>query len=302
MLGIVNYNFLADGNALDPISINVSNITYLQIKNGIYNHVNLTQDVSSSMSIDIPTTWTSSTLLDCNFDENISGGSLDNITEDVTSIKIKRRKVGEYNWITIKEVPINSVEDFTFAFNDTLVASGFNYEYAYVPVVGNTEGAYGVSQISTNFRGVFVCDTTTAYRFYTGVEYGNTTTVQKIGTFEPFGRKYPIVVSNGNTQYDTGYFKGNVLPNTFYQDNIIDRQDIVTERNAIINFLTNKKPKILKDHNGNCWLICIIDKPSTAYDNNYGMGMVSVQANWVEIGDSNNSSDLFAANLIPTEE
>lgn len=302
MLGIVNYNFLADGNALDPISVNVSDITYFQIKNGIFGHVNLTQDTSSPMSIDIPTTWTSSTLLDCNFDENISGGSLDNITEDVTSIKIKRRKVGEYNWITIKEIPINTVKDFTFAFNDTLVASGFNYEYAYVPVVGNTEGAYSVSQINTNFRGVFVCDTSTAYRFYTGVEYGNTTTVQKVGTFEPFGRKYPIVVSNGNTQYDTGYFKGNILPNAFYQNNTINRQEIVTERNAIINFLTNKKPKILKDHNGNCWLVCIIDKPTTAYDNNYGMGMVSVQANWVEIGDSNNSSDLFAANLIPTEE
>lgn len=302
MLAILGYNFLADSNALDPISVNVINVTNLQIQNGIYAHINLTQDVTSPMDTNIPTDWTSLTLLDCNFDNNISGGSLDNITKDISSIKIKRRKLGEYNWITIKEIPINSVEDYTFAFNDALTASGFDYEYAYVPVIGNTEGAYGINQITTNFRGVFICDTSTAYRFYTGVEYGTTSTIQKIGVFEPFGRQYPVVVSNGNTKYDSGSFSGYVLPPSFYQDNIIDRKEIVIERNAIINFLSNKKPKILKDFNGNCWLICVIGDPNTNYDNNYGMGVVKTEAKWVEIGDYNNASDLFNANLIPTEE
>lgn len=302
MLGLIGYNFLADGNTLDPISINANNMTNLKIKNGIFNHINLTQDVTSPMSTIIPVTWTAMTLLDCNFDENISGGSLDNITQNVTSIKIKRRIKGEYKWITIKEIPINSVEDFTFAFNDTLSASGMIYEYAYVPIIGNIEGAYGINEIETNFKGVFICDINTAYRFYTGVEYGTTSSVQKVGTFEPFGKKYPVIVSNGNTQYDEGSFSGDIFPLNFYQTNEIDRVQIVKERNTIINFLNNKKPKILKDHNGNCWLICIIGKPSTNYNNNYGMGTIKVGAEWVEIGDYNNSSDLFNANLIPTEE
>ena len=302
MLEIIGYNFLADVNTLDPISVNISNITNLKMEQGIFDHVDLTQDVTSAMSTIIPTDWNSLTLLDCNFDNNISGGSLDNLTKDITSIKIKRRKVGEYNWITIKEIPINSVEDYTFAFNDALTASGFDYEYAYVPLIGNMEGAYGINHIFTNFRGVFVCDTSTAYRFYTGVEYGTTSTVQKVGVFEPFGKQYPIIVSNGNTKYDTGSFSGYVLPQSFYQTNIIDRKEVVSARNTIINFLTNKKPKILKDHNGNCWLICIIGEPNTNYENNYGMGLVKAEAKWVEIGDYNSASDLFNANLIPTED
>ena len=302
MLGIIGYNFLADVNALDPISVNVNNITELQIQNGIFDHVNLTQDVTSPIDTTIPTDWTSLTLLDCNFDHNISGGSLDNITKDITSIKIKRRKVGEYNWITIKEIEINDVEDYTFAFNDALTVSGYDYEYAYVPVIGNTEGAYGINQITTNFRGVFICDTSTAYRFYTGVEYDATSTVQKVGIFEPFGRQYPVIVSNGNTKYDSGSFSGYIFPQSFYQTNIIDRKEIVATRNTIMNFLTNKKPKILKDHNGNCWLVCIVGQPSTSYDNNYGMGVVKADASWVEIGDYNNASDLYNANLIPTED
>lgn len=302
MLGIIGYNFLSDVNALDPISVNIDNITNLRVSQGIFNHVNLTQDVETPMSTTIPTDWSSLTLLDCNFDHNISGGSLDNITKDITSIKIKRRKVGEYKWITIKEIIINSVEDYTFAFNDALTASGFDYEYAYVPVIGNTEGAYGINKITTNFRGVFICDTNTAYKFYTGVEYGVTSTVQKVGVFEPFGKQYPVVVSNGNTKYDSGSFSGYVLPSSFYESNIIDRKEIVQTRNNIINFLTNKKPKILKDHNGNCWLICVIGEPNTNYDNNYGMGVVKTEAKWVEIGNYNNSSDLYNANLIPTED
>ena len=302
MLGIVGYNFLSDINTLDPISININNLVSLKIQNGLYNHVNLTSDVISPISFDIPTDWTSSTLLDCNFDNNISGGSLNNITQDVTAIKIKRRKMGDYNWITIKEIQINSVDDFTFAFNDTLSASGFIYEYAYVPIIGNTEGAYSINQIETNFRGVFVCDLDTAYRFYSGVEYGATTSVQKVGTFEPFGRKYPIVVFNGSTQYDQGSFSGNILPDSFYETKEINRVEIVKKRNSVIKFLNNKKPKILKDHNGNCWLICIIGEPNTNYDNSYGMGMVKVDANWIEIGDYNNATDLFKSNLIPVEE
>lgn len=302
MLGIVGYNFLADVNSLDPISINIDNITNLKLQNGIFNHINLTQDTTSPLSTIIPTDWTSLTLLDCNFNHNISGGSLDNITKDITSIKIKRRKVGEYDWVTIKVIDINSLEDYSFAFADTLVASNYEYEYAYVPVIGNMEGAYGLNQIFTNFKGVFVCDLNTAYKFYTGVEYGVTSTVQKVGVFEPFGRKYPIIVSNGKSQYDSGSFSGYILPQSFYQDNIIDRKQIVTERNAIINFLSNKKPKILKDFNGNCWLICIIGDPSTSYDNKYGMGVVKTEAKWVEIGNYNNPLDLFNASLIPTED
>ena len=56
MLGLIGYNFLADENTLDPISINANNMANLKIKNGIFNHINLTQDVTSPMSTIIPVT------------------------------------------------------------------------------------------------------------------------------------------------------------------------------------------------------------------------------------------------------
>ena len=69
-----------------------------------------------------------------------------------------------------------------------------------------------------------------------------------------------------------------------------------------LNFLTNKKPKLIKDWNGNAWLCYITGNPSVTYDNNYGMGVTTVDTAWTEIGDPTNKSDLYAAGMIPTEE
>ena len=38
------------------------------------------------------------------------------------------------------------------------------------------------------------------------------------------------------------------------------------------------------------------------YDNNYGMGVTTVDTAWTEIGNPTNKSDLYAAGMIPTEE
>mgnify|MGYP001773459211 CR=1 FL=1 len=66
-------------------------------------------------------------------------------------------------------------------------------------------------------------------------------------------------------------------------------------------FLTNKKPKVLKDDNGREWLCVITTPPTISYDNNYGRGAITVDAGWTEIGDANSEDDLQNAGLIPKE-
>lgn len=298
----MNYNFLLDGNAVDPFMTDMPNINKVKIQNGIYDHFNVTSDVESEYSTDVPTDWTQYTIMDCDFANNVNAGSLENITANVTSIRIKRREINSYDWITVKEVPVSSPEDFMFAFADYLAANNTEYEYAFVPVTNTVEGDYAVASVRSKFNGVFLCDESTAYKFMFGVEYGTTTTMQKVGTFEPFGRKYPIVVANSIDSYDSGSINGNVFPPQYYNDRVIDRQAIVRERDLLKKFLTNKRAKILKDPNGNYWLVCITGSPTTNYDNSYGMGVIKMGASWVEIGDANNAEDLYHAGLIPTAE
>ena len=240
--------------------------------------------------------------MDCNFNENIGAGNLGEITKNITSIRIKRREKGTFDWITIKEIQINKIEDFSFIFTDNIASNYTQYEYAYVPVIQQTEGAYTVDEIYSRFNGVFLCDLDTIYKFYADIEYGATNRVQKIGTYEPFGRKYPVMISNGLLDYDQGTVSALILPKNFTETNVIDRQAVIKERNALFKWLTNKKPKMLKDWNGGEWIVCIVGNPQTDYESNYGMGIQRMTADWTQTGDPKEKADLYANGLIPRED
>lgn len=302
---LLGYNFLADSNALDPNAVNVSKITKVQLQNGIYNHFNITNDVTSPYSTVIPTDWTEFTLMDCDFNGNVNAGSLADIASGIKAIKIKRRRINDFNWVTIEERQINSISDLSFVTSDNLAASLTEYQYAYVPVDENgVERNYVTSEIFSKFDGIFICDADSAYRFLGGISYGNTSHIQKVGVFEPFGRKFPVYVANGMTNYETGSFQGTALPPEYYMDRErkIDRKAIVDYSDNVMAFLTNRKAKILKDMNGRCWLVFITGQPNKVYDNNYGMGIVDISAEWAQIGDANNSEDLYNAGLVPLRE
>ena len=192
--------------------------------------------------------------------------------------------------------------NLSFSINDNLAQNGIEYEYAFVPVFQGIEGNYITNTIKSKFNGVFICDAESIYKFYTNVSYGTNERVQQIRIFEPFGRKYPVVVSNALLNYETGSFKGDILNNDFLETRKINAKEIVEKRKQIIDFLTNKKAKILKDWNGNFWLIFITDNIQTSYANNSGMSIVNVDAEWTEIGDANSGSDLYLNGILKEEQ
>ena len=293
MIGLIGYNFCADGNALDPTPTDVNNITYTRVQNGIFDHFNVSRDTSFDYSSIVPTDWDVNTLMNADFAGNTSAGNVAQVASGVTSVRVKRRIKGTFDWITIREIPVNTPEDMSFVITDNLNAYNTEYEYAFVPVVGGIEGNYITNTISTKFDGVFICDLDTIYKFYAGVEYGTNERVQKIGVFEPYGRKYPVVVSNGLINYETGSVTGTVLADDYLKTKAMNRIAMVKEQKALKDFLTNKKAKILKDWNGNNYLMLVTGNISTSYENNYGMGIADVSFDWTEIGDSNNQADLY---------
>lgn len=302
MIGLLGYNFCADANAIDPMPTAVNKITSTKLQGGVFAHINATSDVTSEYSTVLPTEWDFNTIMDCNFNDNVGAGNMGEITKNITSIRIKRREKGTFNWITIKEIQITSIDDFSFIFTDNLASNFTQYEYAYVPVLNQIEGNYTVEEVYSKFNGVFLCDVNTIYKFYADIEYGSTDSIQKIGTYEPFGRKYPVMVSNGLLGYDTGTVSALILPKNFSESNRIDRQAVTKERNALFKWLTNKTPKMLKDWNGGEWLCIITGNPQTDYESNYGMGIQRMTAEWVQTGDPKEKADLYANGLIPRED
>ena len=301
MIGLVGYNFCADGNALDPMPTNINDITFTKVQNGIFDHFNVSRDTSFDYSSIIPTDWDVNTLMNASFAGNASAGNVAQVASGVTSVRVKRRIKGTFNWITIREIPVTKPEDLSFVITDNLNAYNVEYEYAYVPMMEDVEGNYIVESILSKFEGVFICDIDTVFKFYAGVEYDSNDAIQQVGVFQPYNRKYPIIVSNSIMQYQTGGVGGWVLPEDYEDTHVFDRSKIVKEKEALLNFLMNKKPKILKDMNGNNWLVYFADNPSVVYDNNYGQGMLKVSAKWTEVGDPNDKNDLYENGLIPTK-
>lgn len=301
MIGYLGYNFCSDGNAFDPLPTDIGNITKTKLQNGILDCFNINRNVTFDYTTVIPTGWDADTIMNVTFKGNVQGGSISQIASGVTSVRIKRRIKGKFDWITIREIPISKPEDLSFIVTDNLNAYNVEYEYAFVPMVGDVEGSYIIESILSKFSGVFICDANMAFKFMAGIEYNGNTVNQQIGVFQPYNRKFPIIVSNSIMQYKTGSIGGWVLPESYEDNHNLDRIEITKEKEILLKFLTNKKPKIIKDTNGNNWLVYFTGNPTLTYDNNYGQGMVKINAEWTEVGDPEDKDDLYENGLIPTK-
>ena len=301
MIGLIGYNFCSDSNALDPTPTDVNNLTYARVQNGIFDHFNVSRDTSFNYDSIIPTDWDVNTVMDADFAGNIFAGNVAQMASSVTSIRVKRRIKGSFDWVTIREIPVSKPEDLSFVITDNLNAYNVEYEYAFVPMMEDVEGSYIIESILSKFEGVFICDIDTVFKFYGGVEYNGNDAVQQVGVFQPYNRKYPVIVSNSIVQYQTGNIGGWVLPEDYEDTHVFDRVKSVKEKEVLLNFLMNKKPKIIKDMNGNNWLVYFTGNPSIVYDNNYGQGMLKVSATWTEVGDPNSKDDLYENGLILTK-
>ena len=293
MFQFIGLSAFSGPNCLDSAPSQVSNITSTQISDAIFDHLNVTSDTSLDFNTTIPIQWDYDTIIDADFNGNISAGNVDFLIKQISAVKIKRRITGTFDWITLTTIPINTVDDLTFLFVDRLNVYGTQYDYALVPILEDVEGNYIINTILSKFNGVFIGDANTTYKFMYDVNYGTNARNQQVGTFTPLGRQYPIIVANGLLSYESGTVSGTILNDDYMDTRTIDPVAIVEKKTLIKDFLTNRKAKILKDWNGNAWLCIIVDNPQVSYKNGFGMAVPQVQFNWTQIGDVNSQQDLY---------
>lgn len=227
----------------------------------------------------------------------------------ITNLLVKRQDVDDVGggWLTLYSQPISQASDMDFTFIDFLNQYGKTYKYALVPLLTQTqsgvevevEGGYTVSnEVQSVFDGVFIADSTGSQKCKANVGYGNVDMNQVVGSITPIGAKYPIIITNSHNQYHNGSISGTIVPDDYYFNGNLSRIDMVNKRNELEQFLTNKRVKVIKDWNGNIWLVMIAGNVSCTFNNNYGMGIVSFSTNWTEVGDPTNQQDLQATGLI----
>jgi hypothetical protein len=290
---LMNYNFMTDDSVIDPAPARVPVINGVQLSNAIFDHLNILNSGTEEYSTEIPLEWTNDTIINANFNGNINAGNLDYSTEELAGVYIKRRVKGTFAWLTLYDIAMETAEDLSLTRYDLLNQHGVTYEYAFVPYLKDyTECAYIVKEVESSLDGVFVCSPTAIVKFYGGLSYGAASVANRTGVFEPLGTKYPIVVSNANTQYYKGSLQSTALSFTQLMDSTFNRVSNTDYLNALTNFLTDKTTKIIKDWNGNIWLVAVLDDASISYNNNVGMGLGDVGFSFVEIGSAKDQNAL----------
>lgn len=295
------------------------NFTGLNVGSSYYVTVNVTttQGMSASaqsntftVSIDTPTLGEATVVNNaCDGYISVTSNLSGEYDENITNILVKRQDVDDVSggWLTLYSQPISQASDMDFTFIDFLNQYGKTYKYALVPLLTQTqsgvevevEGGYTVSdEVQSVFDGVFIADSTGSQKCKANVGYGNVDMNQVVGSITPIGAKYPIIVTNSQNQYHNGSISGTIVPDDYYFNGNLSRIDMVKKRNELEQFLTNKRVKVIKDWNGNIWLVMIVGNVSCTFNNNYGMGIVSFSTNWTEVGDPANQQDLQATGLI----
>lgn len=212
-------------------------------------------------------------------------------------VKILRQEYPTYplkQYTCVYKKKINSLSNLTFYFDDYTVADNTQYWYYLVVETqdGNFEAGAVMSNITTRLGGIWLCDRTKGFKLNIAPTFGETTSNIFTGVNSTFGQKYPVITANGSLNYQTGSLS--FMP---YNGDTSDRANITQQRNDFVYFVTHNRNKILRDWNGNYWLISITGSPSTAYAPNYGMGLVTISCSWTEIGNPLDPEDMKKAGL-----
>lgn len=187
----------------------------------------------------------------------------------------------------IKLMTISSNKNFTMI--DPYNQANVNYQYILYPydINGNIMEPI-TTQVFSCFKNAFICDTYTSFMLVNGLSYSTYNTKNITGLYEPYGANYPTVVTNSSLKYNSGEIKVTSLSrsttlNTYNSQ--VSYYDEVRNRIELNTFLTNKRPKILKDTLGNIWVVFITNDISNAFNASMFNAISDTTYSWVEISD-----------------
>lgn len=287
---LLGYSLYEGADSLTPLPPKQLNGTNVKLENGAFDELAFSTNIVR-FGQPIVNTWESDTILHAKFDNNLRGGNLAYRADTVSMVRVKRREQGEsMGWVTIKEVPITKIEDFTFTYIDKYARARTNYEYAVVPVINNIEMEYTIGTVYSVFDGIIICDKENSFQTIADESIPSITKRNPSSTAETLDGKYPYVFFNGNTNYETGSVQG-LFVEIDWDRKVFKTASSFKYRDRLMAFLTNHKPKILKCFDGRIWMIDVTSDPTATVQNHPDQILTSF--NFTEIGDVNSTSDMY---------
>lgn len=260
---IIDYNFFGvdfHGNIFDT-AIPTAEIDELKMGAGIWDEVFVSIDTKIDSKEEKPKTWQLKTIMDAKFEKNLEAGSLGADGHVVTKIQQYRRNInGDGKWVLIGVFDYD--EDYNvYSFLDRLVENEAVYEYAIVPVAGNILGDITVAEpIKVKYDGLFISDLQNNYKIEFDKNVDSISHNRNFAKFDVLNGRFPIPVF-GNQNYRTGSMSFLPLTQQQIESNgmKIDARSEKTLQKNIVNFLTAKSAKVIRDSTGENMIVAVHD-------------------------------------------
>lgn len=275
------------------------NFTKVEVSNSIFTHATIYD--KAIVGTTIPTEWNDDMVFNCDFKTLYAGDPIAYKVENVQYIVIKRQELvnGVQKWITLIKKLVTKPEDLIFEFTDYLNKNGSTYQYAIFEIdKQGIEGEYYTSNyVNSCFEKVIVASGNEGYDLTGGTVYNSYSRNQEVGYYTTFGRKYPIGVSNALVDYDSMTIEGYLIKDN--KSEHINRIEQTKYEKDFKNFIVNKKPKIVKDYNGNLWVVLVSGEVSFQPIQEIGNTFPLISFSWVEIAAPDNEGELVNCGLLP---
>ncbi len=286
-----------------PTAIN--DINWLQAGGVYYDDIFITRNITYTPTTDIPQEWDKDTIFHAKFNGNLSAGNVDFGYKDVEGsyILIKRKRTDDFKWITITANMINYIEDTYLDFIDYTCAPGVEYEYALVPIIDGSEYRYYRARIAPETERLVVVDYSALWATIVTNGFCDSQRNTAPGVVDTMNNKYPTIIHNGMANYDTvtvtaGWFPGDDDCNLMIGEEY-DRW-VSKYAKQFMDFLTNRKVKMLKNVDGRMWLCYVTTLPSNSARDVYWDREITFGV--TEIGDVEGEKELYDAGFIDADE
>ena len=296
-LFLISYGIFAhDDYGMFMTNNGINTPTNIELSNSIVDEVHIKQDVDLDYTTD-KDAWLPSTVGIAKFQDDLHYGNFSLAGLEITHLKFKKRKSNTNKWITFKVIPFDK-NVTTYEVIDRLIEADEEYVYGVSPATATIEGDIKQITITAEFDGMYISDKDNYYRLIYNYELGDILHNAPSAIIETLDNPLPTIM------YSASNFKQGSIRCMLISDNTvnaygaIDKKTEKALRNQIMSFLTNKKPKLLKDSSGNFIGVQIIGTPTLSPHNELGQQIYDLSFEFIETVDLSDENMLKYSGII----
>jgi hypothetical protein len=250
----------------------IENINYIQLKNAIIDEVFISKNVNTVNLTSDKNIWDINTILLAKFLNNLEAGNVGLGGLTIDKFKIRRRDITTLNKKELAIINTTLTQDLYYL--DKTGKSQITYEYEVSPMSGDIEGEPFSTTIKCNIDYWWISDDIDIFPLFANLEVSDINTNIQRYSYDTFN-KYPII-SYGEQKYQSGTITTMLLD--------VNLQSSKNYRDKFDTFINNQKQKILRNPNGDIWIIDTHTSRRQMYTN-LVEDISNYSFEWVEVDD-----------------